>query len=230
MSDGKKTVMVIQGHNISGRDEMLSLTDLWKAAGGEKQQEPSRWLDLPTAKEFIDHIGASVNAGLSGISLVTTMRGKNGGTMAHWQIAMAYAKYLSPAFHAHVNETYRSVTMPAAAPVPTITSDLHEMVTRSFGIDKMTIHKVTNIEKAVETILVLANQISAQNTLGLQQELAAARQDRQAMIQKMDTLTSMVKALAKTKRKAAAEPAAQMAQLRIEVVSVDGTPTLKVVK
>lgn len=30
---------------------------------------------------------------------ISTKRGVNGVTFAHWQIAMAYAKYLSPEFH-----------------------------------------------------------------------------------------------------------------------------------
>ncbi|QTA85827.1 KilA-N domain-containing protein [Desulfonema magnum] len=35
-----------------------------------------------------------------------TTRGRNGGTYAHWQIALAYAKYLSHELHMHVNEVY----------------------------------------------------------------------------------------------------------------------------
>lgn len=33
-------------------------------------------------------------------------RGRGGGTFAHWQIALAYAKYLSPRLHMQVNEVY----------------------------------------------------------------------------------------------------------------------------
>jgi hypothetical protein len=32
--------------------------------------------------------------------------GRNGGTFAHWQIALAFAKFLSPALHMQVNEVY----------------------------------------------------------------------------------------------------------------------------
>jgi hypothetical protein len=34
-------------------------------------------------------------------------RGRFGGTFAHWQIALAYAKYLSPEFHIHCNNIIR---------------------------------------------------------------------------------------------------------------------------
>ena len=37
---------------------------------------------------------------------IITTRGKGGGTFAHWQIALAYAKYLSHELHMRVNETY----------------------------------------------------------------------------------------------------------------------------
>ena len=40
--------------------------------------------------------------------LVATARGHKGGTWAHWQLALAYAKYLSPAFHAWCNDVVRN--------------------------------------------------------------------------------------------------------------------------
>ena len=36
------------------------------------------------------------------------MRGRNGGTWGHWQIALAYAKYLDPHLHIQVNEWARA--------------------------------------------------------------------------------------------------------------------------
>lgn len=85
---------------IRDRNEMLSLTDMWKAHGGDLARQPSNWLASAEAKNFIEVL----NPGNSGI---ITKRGKNGGTYAHWQIAMAYAKYLSPEFHMWCNEVVR---------------------------------------------------------------------------------------------------------------------------
>jgi len=40
--------------------------------------------------------------------LIWTKEGRSGGTWAHWQIGMAYAKYLSPALHAWFNSIVRA--------------------------------------------------------------------------------------------------------------------------
>ncbi|MBL6082791.1 KilA-N domain-containing protein, partial [Belnapia sp. T18] len=54
------------------------------------------------------------NAGQDGIldcdsdGLVATLRGRLGGTWAHWQLALAYARYLSPQFHLWCNVVVRS--------------------------------------------------------------------------------------------------------------------------
>lgn len=89
---------------IRHRKEMLSLTDMWKAAGAPDGHAPSDWLDLVTTKEFIGCVEASLNAGNPGI---IAKRGKGGGTFAHWQIGLAYAPYLSPEFHMWCNEVVR---------------------------------------------------------------------------------------------------------------------------
>jgi hypothetical protein len=40
--------------------------------------------------------------------IIRTRRGKGvGGTWAHWQVAIAYAKYLDPEFHRLVDEAFR---------------------------------------------------------------------------------------------------------------------------
>ena len=54
--------------------------------------------------EFVEFIAKSLN--LHAAHIYKTKRGKGGGTYAHWQIALAYAKYLSHELHMRVNETY----------------------------------------------------------------------------------------------------------------------------
>jgi hypothetical protein len=78
---------------------LYSLTAMHKAAGEDRSKEPSRWLVLPESREFM----AELTTRESG-SLVEAREGRNGGTWAHWQVAIAYAKYLSPAFHIQWNE------------------------------------------------------------------------------------------------------------------------------
>lgn len=47
----------------------------------------------------------SLNAPVGRIYSAT--KGKGGATFAHWQIGLAYAKYLSPEFHMWCNEVVR---------------------------------------------------------------------------------------------------------------------------
>lgn len=106
---------------IRDREQSLNLTDMWKAAGSPENKRPSDWLATPMAREFIEFIGENLNAGKSGIALVDAKRGgTSAGTWAHWQLAMAYAKYLSPAFHAWCNQVVRA-HMEGSAPAPALT-------------------------------------------------------------------------------------------------------------
>ncbi|WP_376956494.1 KilA-N domain-containing protein (plasmid) [Azospirillum sp. A26] len=87
--------------------ERLNLTDMWKAAGADPQKQPAKWRDLPSTQEFVAHV-AEVILGKSENDAFQSFRGgKNPRTEAHWQIGLAYAKYLSPAFHAWANAVVR---------------------------------------------------------------------------------------------------------------------------
>lgn len=92
------------GAVIRDRDEMLSLTDMWKAQGGDPARQPANWLASQEAKRFMSVLEEIHNPGISG---VIAKKGKNGGTYAHWQIGLAYAKYLSPEFHMWCNTVVR---------------------------------------------------------------------------------------------------------------------------
>lgn len=99
--------LVYEGQTIGDREEALSLTDMWKAAGSPANQDPAQWLRSAQGEAFIDAV--SVNMGISHNDLVQAVRGgKRPGTWAHWQIAFAYAKYLSPDFHMWCNQVVRS--------------------------------------------------------------------------------------------------------------------------
>lgn len=89
---------------IRDRNEMLSLTDMWHAQGADPSQQPANWLASQEAKRFMGVLEEIHNPGISG---VMAKKGKNGGTYAHWQIGLAYAKYLSPEFHMWCNTVVR---------------------------------------------------------------------------------------------------------------------------
>lgn len=81
---------------IRDRNEMLSLTDMWKAQGALEGRRPDDWKKDGAHREFMEHVALVLNAPVEGIWKGT--RGANGGAFAHWQIGLAYAKHLSPEF------------------------------------------------------------------------------------------------------------------------------------
>lgn len=100
------------GVEIHARNEMLSLTDMWKAAGADPARRPAEWLRGEQAKRFILFMAEDLGMGEVGKSHFGLVRGARGGeaggaTFAHWQVAMAYAKYLSPEFHMWCNTVVR---------------------------------------------------------------------------------------------------------------------------
>lgn len=54
--------------------------------------------------DFVEHVAKSLD--VHSVQVYKTTRGKGSSTFAHWQIALAYAKYLSHELHMRVNETY----------------------------------------------------------------------------------------------------------------------------
>ncbi|MFC4624230.1 KilA-N domain-containing protein [Daeguia caeni] len=67
--------LVYNGHDITVKAEMLSLTDMWKAAGAEDSRRPSDWLALESTKAFRELVEASLVAGKSGIQVKRGGRG-----------------------------------------------------------------------------------------------------------------------------------------------------------
>ena len=55
--------LAFHGAAIRDRDQNLSLTDMWKAAGSPESKRPNDWLATPTARDFIEFVGENLNAG-----------------------------------------------------------------------------------------------------------------------------------------------------------------------
>ena len=85
-------------------DGLVSLTDLHKASGKSVHHRPTIWLRQSEAVEFSAALAEKLNVPVDHI--YQSKRGVGGGTFAHWQIALAYAKYLSPELHMAVNEVF----------------------------------------------------------------------------------------------------------------------------
>lgn len=97
-----------RGNPVNKRDEMLSLTDMWHAAREKHVQDgndgdefytrrPVLWLASKDSRRLFEFLVLSLNVRNS--DLLKTTKGVGGNTLAHWQIGLAYAKYLSPEFH-----------------------------------------------------------------------------------------------------------------------------------
>lgn len=152
MSDGNvvpSTALVYQGTLIADKGEMLSLTDMWKAAGSLENREPFNW-SRKEGGAFIDAVALAHN--LTENQVMTTRRGKGGATFAHWQIGLAYAKYLSPEFHMWCNQVVRE-RMEGHAAGTSLTPATLEQIERTFGVIRMVAHKVTEMERALPGIV-----------------------------------------------------------------------------
>lgn len=99
-----KEPLVYNGITITSKTDMLSLTDMWKAAGEENSKRPSDWA-RKEGDAFIEAVSISLNMPVEHI--MKTQRGKGGSTFAHWQIGLAYAKYLDHNFHMWCNQVVR---------------------------------------------------------------------------------------------------------------------------
>lgn len=83
----------------------VNLTLLWNAEGRPENRDPKYWLRSKTAQRFIEHLAEKRKVTKN--HLLNIAPGKSGFTKAHWQIALAYAKYLSPQLHELVNEVFK---------------------------------------------------------------------------------------------------------------------------
>ena len=128
-ADGR---LAYNGTLICDKGEMLSLTDMWDAAGRPENKRPAEWARYEGAT-FIEFVAETHNVGTAHI--LTSTRGRTGSTFAHWQIAIAYAKYLSPDFHMWCNSVVRGHMEGKAVSIPgNLSPEVLEVIERNFGI------------------------------------------------------------------------------------------------
>lgn len=94
------------------QDNFVNLTAMCakaiEAGRAEGKQSPYEWSRQGGAT-FIKKVAAKLNTEKSRI--YKTVRGKNGGTWAHWQIAAAYATYLDEELHMQFNAAVRAMSL-----------------------------------------------------------------------------------------------------------------------
>jgi len=111
---------IIQFPSIAGveittdAEGRFNLNALHRASGGEKKNGPTYWLALDSTLKLIDEM-----KGKNTEIPVFTAKGRNGGTFAAEQLAVAYANWISPAFYLQVIDTflaYKKGTLQPAVP------------------------------------------------------------------------------------------------------------------
>lgn len=105
--------LVIRGRSVRFDENGLAcLSDIWKAAGFSKHQQPAQWARLPGTRRKMErvlelNVGKSHNYTKEDMHLVyRTRRGADGGTYADVRLALDYAEYLNPKLAIEVKEVF----------------------------------------------------------------------------------------------------------------------------
>ena len=107
-----QSIQVAIGANIIRQiDSLYSLNDLHRAAGGEARHQPGKFTSLEQTKALIAELGNSPDSE----SLKITA-GRNGGTYACKELVIAYAAWISAAFHLKVIRAFLSASAPQQHP------------------------------------------------------------------------------------------------------------------
>ena len=126
--------------------ERINMTDLWKSSGENNDKRPNDWININESKVFINTVAKKLNKTVG--LILETKRGGAGGTYAHKQIALAYAKYLSHDLHMYVNQVFFERLEEEANPELGITN-AHERAIESW---KKQGHDYMWIEQRLNTI------------------------------------------------------------------------------
>ncbi len=87
---------------------LYSLNDLHRAAGGEARHQPGKFTSLEQTKALIAELGNSPDS--ESLKITT---GRNGGTYACKELVIAYAAWISAAFHLRVIRVFLDAVQPA---------------------------------------------------------------------------------------------------------------------
>lgn len=95
------------GYNIRKDSEgRICLTDIWNSFGADKKKSPYEWLKKESTIEFIDYLKTLIPHKKGVLELVKSSKGKYGATYADKQLALTFAKWLSPEAHKIVNDVF----------------------------------------------------------------------------------------------------------------------------
>lgn len=96
---------------------LFSLNDLHKASGGNPNQRPGEFIRNQQTKELVEEIS---NAGIPAFE---SRKGSNGGTYACRELVIAYAAWISAAFHLKVIRVFLAAVQPQRPHNPALDYD-----------------------------------------------------------------------------------------------------------
>ena len=91
---------------ISGDNVMINATQMAKSFGNEKR--PQFWLGNQYAKDYIEELSKARNIALADLVIVTK-GGNNPGTWMHEDVALEFARWLSPSFAIWCNDKIKEL-------------------------------------------------------------------------------------------------------------------------
>ena len=91
---------------ISGENVMVNATQMAKSFGNEKR--PQFWLGNQYAKDYIEELSKARNIALADLVIVTK-GGNNPGTWMHEDVALEFARWLSPSFAIWCNDKIKEL-------------------------------------------------------------------------------------------------------------------------
>ena len=107
--------LVLGGFTVRQLDGLFCLNDLHRASGGEDRHQPAKFVRLDQTQSLIAELGNSPEvASLDGSTdlCLFTMQGRNGGTYACRELVVAYAAWISAAFHLQVIRVFLATARP----------------------------------------------------------------------------------------------------------------------
>lgn len=140
-----------------------------------------------TAQEFAAELSGSIGIPIDLlVSSITTGPNAGRGTWVHPQIGYHLAQWCSAKFAVQVTEWIHDIKTKGYATAPGVDLD-HELIRRTDGVTRSTIHKVTNLERKVAELTEMVEKLNAGvTTLTLGADARVAALDLVSVRQLMD--------------------------------------------
>lgn len=132
ISNTELTILRDKGISFNKHD-LINLTTMWRLHSGKEHERVREWLKRKNVQQFVIEVTKKYQPNQTlpnGVKIphleipeiIEKRRGRYGGTYAHCQIALAYAKYLNHELHMFVNEVFVRYSIAD----PTLAADMAE--------------------------------------------------------------------------------------------------------